>query len=660
MPPQQPLHILRQLVVVSIILSLLWLALQAMFGADAPEPEEAAEVIGQSVDEAEMDLASGTGQGSLDPQPFRRSGDQVLQDGEFVYGPAMAGFDTGAFIRSIGGPLANYSEAARGGQRSAAEVIDYVARQHSISPRLLLALIELESGWLGGNAQVPSGFTQPSNLFNRAGMMAAWLADGYYGMKHRGTSDLSLADGSVQSAAGGSTAAHFAVARYLGRGSDAGSLPGRFAEFAAVYDRLFGPAPSLPPPVPPTGLLQPPFLLPWAEGERWHYTGGPHGAWGIATAWGAVDFAPPTMVGCRAAPEWVIAAAPGVVTWSDDGLVLVDLDGDGFDGTGWVLAYLHMATESRVAVGSVLAAGDRIGHPSCEGGVADGAHVHFARRYNGEWLPADGGAAPLNLSGWTFTSYGSEYDGSMAHPGDGTRMAVTSRRPGETEVVSDNGPARRAALADAWPAAGNGRLTGLHGIASPDEAAALPAPPTELAQHGALSGDASVPASSPETVGANRTAIVVDPSKPTLTVRVELRGRSSHASPIVVGLARPGAPPSVLMAETDASGSSGPIALPDSIHGRYAVVVRTAGFMPAEHTGVALGEGQVAIDFTEGGVVALDPGDMNHDRTIDPHDLAAWFELWWQGSDSADLNGDGSASAGDLWQILRGLRDDDR
>jgi hypothetical protein len=32
--------------------------------------------------------------------------------------------------------------------------------------------------------------------------------------------------------------------------------------------------------------------------------------------------------------------------------------------------------------------GDRIGHPSCEGGAANATHVHIARRYNGEWIPA--------------------------------------------------------------------------------------------------------------------------------------------------------------------------------------------------------------------------------------------------------------------------------
>jgi LasA protease len=50
-------------------------------------------------------------------------------------------------------------------------------------------------------------------------------------------------------------------------------------------------------------------------------------------------------------------------------------------------------------------AGDHIGHPSCEGGMATGTHLHIARKYNGEWVGA-GGALPFVLSGW------------MAHQGD--------------------------------------------------------------------------------------------------------------------------------------------------------------------------------------------------------------------------------------------------
>jgi hypothetical protein len=38
-----------------------------------------------------------------------------------------------------------------------------------------------------------------------------------------------------------------------------------------------------------------------------------------------------------------------------------------------------------------LAQDDRVGHPSCEGGSSSGIHIHIARKFNGEWVLADGG-----------------------------------------------------------------------------------------------------------------------------------------------------------------------------------------------------------------------------------------------------------------------------
>ena len=98
----------------------------------------------------------------------------------------------------------------------------------------------------------------------------------------------------------------------------------------------------------------------------------------------------------------------GQVIYSDRGLVELDVGG------GWTVVYLHVATLDRVPLGSVLKAGDRVGHPSCEGGAATGSHLHISRRYNGEWIPADG-FAPFELSGWI------AHVGAMAYMGTLTK-----------------------------------------------------------------------------------------------------------------------------------------------------------------------------------------------------------------------------------------------
>ena len=65
-----------------------------------------------------------------------------------------------------------------------------------------------------------------------------------------------------------------------------------------------------------------------------------------------------------------------------------------------------------------LYAGENIGHPSCEGGVSNATHLHLARRYNGEWIPADGNL-PFILDGWVSSGNGIEYDGFLTR-GDRT------------------------------------------------------------------------------------------------------------------------------------------------------------------------------------------------------------------------------------------------
>jgi murein DD-endopeptidase MepM/ murein hydrolase activator NlpD len=77
---------------------------------------------------------------------------------------------------------------------------------------------------------------------------------------------------------------------------------------------------------------------------------------------------------------------------------------------------MHIDSQGRVKPGTNLKAGERIGHPSCEGGVSTGTHLHLARRYNGEWIPADQ-TLPFVLDGWVSRGGGNEYDGFLEKKG---------------------------------------------------------------------------------------------------------------------------------------------------------------------------------------------------------------------------------------------------
>jgi LasA protease len=182
----------------------------------------------------------------------------------------------------------------------------------------------------------------------------------------------------------------------------------------ATYEKMFGsPWLKASEPLYPQTLTQPELELPFSPGHTWSFTGGPHSAWGPEGALAALDFAPPTgETGCTPSEDWITAVAPGEIVRSADGVVVLDLDGDGHEQTGWDIMYLHVATPGRVPVGTFVKVNDYIGHASCEGGEATGSHVHIVRKFNGEWILADG-AVPFVMSGWTVHKGSLAYEGTL-------------------------------------------------------------------------------------------------------------------------------------------------------------------------------------------------------------------------------------------------------
>jgi len=82
----------------------------------------------------------------------------------------------------------------------------------------------------------------------------------------------------------------------------------------------------------------------------------------------------------------VLSPAAGLVVRSGDGVVVIDLDGDGREQSGWAIMLLHIGADGRVPVGANVESGDPIGHPSCEGGRSTGTHVHFEVIQSGQLL----------------------------------------------------------------------------------------------------------------------------------------------------------------------------------------------------------------------------------------------------------------------------------
>jgi murein DD-endopeptidase MepM/ murein hydrolase activator NlpD len=354
---------------------------------------------------------------------------KIIPDSELVYGPASIDFDLPGFIERNAGYLAFYREQVDQVSLNGAQILQRIAQDYSVNPRLLLAILQRQSGWLTNPApdeasrDYPMGLPDPARrgLYRQLAWAANNLNYGFYQWRANNVAVWLLADGSLApvdpTINAGTAAVQHLFAQLYGRPAWESAVGEQ--GLAATFDNLFGyPFDLAIEPLLPPGLAQPAMQLPFEKGQVWAYTGGPHAAWGSGTPWAALDFAPPgDALGCIQSDHWVTAVADGLVVRSENGVVIQDLDGDGFEQSGWVVLYLHIESRERVQAGVYLRAGERIGHPSCEGGVSTGTHVHLARRYNGEWIPAHSAALPFVVDGWVASSSGSEYNGYLERAG---------------------------------------------------------------------------------------------------------------------------------------------------------------------------------------------------------------------------------------------------
>lgn len=349
---------------------------------------------------------------------------KIIPDSELVNSPNNAFFDVGTFVRAKGGYLASYSEDVDGVATSGIEIVKRIALEYSVNPRLLLTVLEWQSGWVTRAHPDEETHGYPmrvykdwlKGLYKQLGYAADLLNEGYYLWKINAISVWTLTDDTllqVDPTINPGTAGVLNLMQVLTTASEwsrAVSDGGLFTLYSSFFGYPF--AYSYEPMIP-DDLTQPELQLPFEKGAVWSFTGGPHGGWDSGSAWAALDFAPPgEALGCVSSNAWVVASAPGEIVYSDHGAVIQDLDGDGIWQTGWSIFYMHIATWERVEVGTFLEAGDRIGHPSCEGGFSTGTHLHIARRYNGEWIAADG-ELPFVLDSWVSSGYGVEYNGYL-------------------------------------------------------------------------------------------------------------------------------------------------------------------------------------------------------------------------------------------------------
>jgi LasA protease len=160
----------------------------------------------------------------------------------------------------------------------------------------------------------------------------------------------------------------------------------------------------------PGGAAQ--LSLPWARGQSWRLTGGPHSFTGSASRpWSSLDFAGPT----PGVSTKVRAARNGTVVRPCANLVQVR------HADGWATSYYHVKNVA-VRAGQSVARGALLGYTSkasgC-GGYATGVHVHFSVLKSGSYVNVRG----HTIGGWTVA------DGSSAYKGCLVKRTVTRCAP---------------------------------------------------------------------------------------------------------------------------------------------------------------------------------------------------------------------------------------
>ena len=224
-------------------------------------------------------------------EPFWGSPYQIIPDSLFINGPSQVEFDTQAFVESQPGWLKTHTQYAAGTNRNGAEIVDYVAENFSLSPQILLALLDYQLGALSKpdfpqtvDAVYPLGYEEQfhKGLYLQLVWAADMLNNGYYGWRTTNLTSLDLPDGTLENIDPWQNAATVALKYYFAMNFEVNEY--LFATgsegIARNFRDLFGDPWVEVTPHLPGSLAQPELLLPFEGGKTWAYTGGPHTGWG--------------------------------------------------------------------------------------------------------------------------------------------------------------------------------------------------------------------------------------------------------------------------------------------------------------------------------------------------------------------------------------------
>jgi hypothetical protein len=202
--------------------------------------------------------------------------------------------------------------------RSGAQIVDLVAQNFSVSPRLLLALLEYQSHALT-DPQIPVnvheyilGYEHWQNIgvYLQLVWAANALNNAYYGWRSGDLRLIEHMDGKVERPDPWQNAASVAIQYYFSRIEDGDFYQKAISAdgLAETYRSLFGDPWAANQTHIPGSLEQPALTLPFSPGLTWAFTGGPHTGFGDDEPLSALDFAPGLKSsGCVDTEVWATA-----------------------------------------------------------------------------------------------------------------------------------------------------------------------------------------------------------------------------------------------------------------------------------------------------------------------------------------------------------------
>jgi murein DD-endopeptidase MepM/ murein hydrolase activator NlpD len=329
------------------------------------------------------------------PAPF-------FEDRRLMYEPGFYAPQIQALLDNQAGPLKTVALQVGDRRHSFAEVLSGQTSYYGVNPKVILALIELQSRLLStanpSSDQVGWALGYQGENGTKRGLQAQvrWAVKQilYAKRDYPQYAPLTYADNSSAPPPPGWSLGEYVVARALAPTTTPGRVTDLLERFLETYTRLFG-DPRTPPegwPAPSAPFLSWPIAHP-APVTSFFDHGGPfltrNAQAGIVTYWGRSEtdlaFAYNGHDGwdyAAAPPDLALAAADGTVAFAgnaDDNCntraVIVD------HGNGYRTLYWHLARVD-VQIGDQMARGQPVGMIGSSG-CATGPHLHFGVQFLG-------------------------------------------------------------------------------------------------------------------------------------------------------------------------------------------------------------------------------------------------------------------------------------